>query len=161
MITVVSDTSPLHYLLLVGAIDVLPVLFQEVLLPRAVLMELQQPRTPQLVFEWAAQLPAWVRIQEPSRIDETIGLGAGETAAISLAVELHAPAILMDERRGRFEAEKRGLLPVGTLNLLDAADARGLLDFEEMARRLQQTNFRIDPAIIDKLIQRARQRRSA
>jgi predicted nucleic acid-binding protein len=33
MTTVISDTSPINYLVLIGAIDVLPKLFQEVLIP--------------------------------------------------------------------------------------------------------------------------------
>ncbi len=42
---VVSDTSPLNYLVLIGAIDVLPKLFGEVYAPPAVIQEFQHPRT--------------------------------------------------------------------------------------------------------------------
>jgi predicted nucleic acid-binding protein len=40
MIVVVSDTSPLHYLVLVEQVEVLPRLFDEVLVPPAVLREM-------------------------------------------------------------------------------------------------------------------------
>jgi predicted nucleic acid-binding protein len=43
---VVSDTSPLNYLVLIGQIDVLPVLFTKVLIPDGVLSELVNPATP-------------------------------------------------------------------------------------------------------------------
>lgn len=42
-------------------------------------------------------------------------LHAGERDAISLALTVHADAVLMDERHGRQEAENRGLKPIGTL----------------------------------------------
>ena len=38
--TVVADTTPLNYLVLVNAIDVLPAMFGEVLTPQAVIGEL-------------------------------------------------------------------------------------------------------------------------
>jgi len=44
-------------------------------------------------------------------------LHAGERDAISLALTVHADAVLMDERRGRQEAENRGLKPIGTLGV--------------------------------------------
>jgi len=68
---------------------------------------------------------------------------------------------LIDEREGRLAAEQRGILPVGTLNILDSADLRGLLNFEETVMRLRQTNFHIDPAIIETLIERVRTRKSS
>ena len=52
---VVSDTSPLIYLNLVGAIDILPQLFGGVYVPGAVLQEIKDSRNPQLepVRGWA------------------------------------------------------------------------------------------------------------
>jgi len=44
---VVSDTSPLNYLVLIGADHVLPALFGQVVAPPAVLAELQRTKTPQ------------------------------------------------------------------------------------------------------------------
>jgi predicted nucleic acid-binding protein len=48
-VIVVSDTSPLNYLLLIQAIDVLPQLFREVLVPTAVVMELSNSKAPAIV----------------------------------------------------------------------------------------------------------------
>lgn len=42
---VVSDMGPLHYLILIGAEHVLPCLFDRVLIPPAVLDELNHPNT--------------------------------------------------------------------------------------------------------------------
>jgi predicted nucleic acid-binding protein len=43
---VVSDTSPLHYLILCGAGTARPRLFSQVVIPPTVFRELQQPNTP-------------------------------------------------------------------------------------------------------------------
>jgi len=91
---IVSDTSPLNYLILIEAIEVLPKLFDEVLIPPAVYSELQNPRTPAAVYRLAAALPSWAKVRSPAHIDPAIALGAGETEAIALAIELRIPAIL-------------------------------------------------------------------
>lgn len=158
MTTVVSDTSPIHYLLLIGEIHLLPALFKEVLIPPAVFAELSHSHTPPVVTAWIQQLPPWAKIRRPSSIDPALALDAGETEAISLALELNLPAILIDERRGRLAAESRGILAIGTLNILDAADVRKLVNLEQAVARLRRTNFHIADAIIDALLERARAR---
>ena len=90
-----------------------------------------------------------------------MGLDPGETDAISLALELKIPAILIDERRGRLAAERCGISAMGTLNILEAADTRGLVDFEDAIARLRSTNFHVSDALIDALIAKRRTRRSS
>src|SRR5205814_3628976 len=69
-------------------------------------------------------------------------LDAGEREAISLASELQAILLLMDERDGVTIARHRGLKVVGTLAALDLAAARGLVDLQTMFDRLRATTFR-------------------
>ena len=66
----------------------------------------------------------------------------GERAAIQLACALRADLVLMDDRKGVLAAERKGLLVTGTLGVLDIAAERGLVDFAETVRELEQTNFR-------------------
>jgi len=101
---VVSDTSPLHYLILCGAESVLPRLFERVVIPPTVFAELQQSNTPAAVQQWVRGLPAWGAVQKPSAIDSTLQVDAGEREAISLAREIHAAALLIDDRAGRLAA---------------------------------------------------------
>jgi hypothetical protein len=96
---VVSDTSPLNYLVLIEQVQVLPMLFGRVVVPPAVMTELQHAGAPDAVRAWAASPPAWLEIQPPARMEPLLGLGAGEAQAIRLAQELHADAVLIDERR--------------------------------------------------------------
>jgi predicted nucleic acid-binding protein len=68
---VVSDTSPLHYLILCGVDTVLARLFDRVVIPPTVFAELQHPNTPPPVQEWMRTLPAWVAVQKPDSIDQS------------------------------------------------------------------------------------------
>ena len=124
---VLSDTSPINYLVLIGHVDVLPALFGEVILPAVVQGELLHPGAPQVVRDWLANPPSWHMIRHATQVDATIQLGAGEIEAISLAVELGADLVLMDDRVGRRTAEARGVPVAGTLNVLVAAAERDLL----------------------------------
>jgi predicted nucleic acid-binding protein len=53
---VVSDASPVNYLVLIDAISVLPALFGEVFIPRAVWSELCSNDSPPMVRGWAVSL---------------------------------------------------------------------------------------------------------
>ena len=98
MSLVVSDTTPLNYLILIGQIDVLPLLFGTLLVPPAVIHEMEHPKAPADVARWARNLPAWIEVKAPLK-DLHLGIGAGEDEAISLAVELGDAAILMDDKK--------------------------------------------------------------
>ena len=60
---VVCDTSPLNYLILVGTEGVLPVLFEQVLAPPAVLLEMRHVKAPERVRRWAVVPPAWLEVR--------------------------------------------------------------------------------------------------
>jgi predicted nucleic acid-binding protein len=63
MRVVLSDTSPLRYLVLIGESEVLHALYDRVLIPESVADELNQPHTPDIVRQWISQPPAWVQIE--------------------------------------------------------------------------------------------------
>jgi hypothetical protein len=80
---VVSDTTPLNYLVLIGAADVLPQLFDEVFTAQAVVRELSDSRTPQAVRQWIQKPPQWLRIQSPAaRLPSTARLDPGQEKPI-------------------------------------------------------------------------------
>lgn len=154
MSAVVSDTSPLHYLVECSAIEILPALFQEVLIPPTVHRELQHQKTPPPVRAWAQNLPAWVKVQAPAVLDHSLKVDEGEKEAICLAREVKAAAILMDDRKGRVEAVRCGLRVAGTIGLLEAAANRRLVDFTDVIRRLRQTGARLDEEVIQAALAR-------
>jgi predicted nucleic acid-binding protein len=59
-VRVVADTSPLCYLLLIDQIDLLPLLFERVLIPKAVAAELTPTAADRKLREWIAMPPAWL-----------------------------------------------------------------------------------------------------
>lgn len=156
---VVSDTSPICYLLLIGEIDVLASLFGSVLIPEAVAEELGHSAAPNNVRNWAATPPAWVEIRRlatdpASSSDELTRLHRGERAAIRLAEEVSADLLLVDERYARRVAKRRGLEITGLVGVLDRAATEGLIDLQAAVARLAATNFRIHPELLKHLLRR-------
>lgn len=62
---VVADASPLRYLILIEHVHLLPVLYGRVVVPPAVITELNQERTPDLVQAWLSNRPEWLQVQAP------------------------------------------------------------------------------------------------
>src|SRR5207302_1786760 len=137
-------TTPLHYLVLIEAAELLPRLYGRVLIPPSVLAELSHPDAPAEVRNWALQSREWLRVvQLQSPVDPSFAnLDEGERDAILLAVEQRAALLLMDERDGAAVARARNLKVAGTLGVLDVAAARGWVDLPAMFARLRQTSFR-------------------
>jgi predicted nucleic acid-binding protein len=157
---VVSDTSPLNYLVLIGHDAVLASLFTRVLTVPSVIAEMRHPDAPERVRAWAAMPPAWLRVNTPKAIDSSLHLGAGEAEAISLAVELGADAVLIDERKGARAAADRGLFVTGTLGILQLADEKGLIRLVDALAALRATTFRVSEDLFDEMSRRAAQRES-
>jgi predicted nucleic acid-binding protein len=159
---VVSDTTPLNYLILVEAIHVLPALFGRVYAPEAVIRELRHSGTPEPVRGWAESPPDWLIVQNPTEIDPSISLGPGESAAIALAQELKADWVLIDDRRGSRDAQKRGFRVAGTLGILEEAGVRNLVDYTKAASRLvNETNMYLTEDILQQSAQRHHDRKAA
>ena len=109
---VIADTSPINYLIQIGYINLLPRMFERVVLPRAVQTELSSPRAPMPVRRWITTPPTWLEIHDTAGLPQASGLDDGETAAIALAESLHADLLLIDERHSR-RARPRGGARVG------------------------------------------------
>ena len=153
---VVSDTSPVNYLLLIGKIELLPQLLGQVIIPTAVFAELQAEETPQIVREFLENLPEWLEVRQPQFLfDEDLDkLDIGEREAIVLAEELKADILLVDERKGREIALSRNLPVVGTLGILERAAEKGLLEFPETLQKLKTTGFFVAPALEKDFLER-------
>ena len=84
---VVADTTPLSYLISIEQIELLPALYDRVVIPVAVLLEINHPTAPEPIRAWASCLPAWceVRASETTPDATLCRLDAGERYAIQLA----------------------------------------------------------------------------
>ncbi len=156
MKAVISDTSPLSYLLLIGEIEILPELFGAVIVPSCVLKELQHPKAPPEVRQWAQRPPEWLRESSPLYLLTDLDLDPGETEAISLAKEHAGSLLIIDEVKGRAAAALHGILITGTLGILEEASRRNLLDFEDVVKKLTATNFRASKSILAAALARVR-----
>lgn len=152
---VIADTSPIIYLVLIGAIDVLHALYQNIIIPTAVYDELQSEATPAPVTKWITDLPDWFSVRSVTVLldAELPNLDEGEKQAIALFEELNADALIIDDRQGREEAVKRDIFVIGTLGILNAAAEKNLLNLPETIRRLSQTSFRASMKLLDDLLE--------
>ena len=85
-------------------------------------------------------------------------LELGEREAIALAESLRADALIIDEKAGRREAERRKLRGIGTVRVLDDAAEAGLLDLPAALSRLQGFGFYLDNKLLQSLLDRDSER---
>lgn len=149
---VVSDTSPINYLVQIGQIEVLPRLFSRVLVPEAVMAELSATGAPDAVSDWLASAPLWLEVRESSHLIMGTDLDRGEAEALALAMDLGLTA-LIDDRKGRECAAALGVPFVGTIGILNRAAQLQMLDFEECLRDLMATNFHLSKAHLHALLE--------
>ena len=146
---VVADSSPLVALINIGHIDVLPGLFGQVIIPPQISAELGQLGRPQAVRDFIASPPDWLIERLPVAMQPISALHPGELAAISLAQELKADLLLIDDLRGRKAAQDRHIPFTGTIGVLELAADRGLLSLQGAFARLKDTDFWISPQLLD------------
>jgi hypothetical protein len=127
---IVSNTSPLINLAMIGELDLIQKLYGTIYIPPAVFDE--------IVIQGKGQAGAeqiknsdWIKVQP---IKNTLlvkslylELDKGEAEAIILAIEMSAHLILLDEKRGRNIATKFNLRPLGLLGILIQAKKTGLI----------------------------------
>lgn len=152
---VVSNTSPIAYLVLIEQIELLPRLFNQVVIPETVRDELSAPKAPPAVQQWITLPSSWLTIHPnppQANLDE-LNLDAGERAAIGLAEQLKADLILLDDLAARRLAARRGLALTGVLGILDRAAESNWIDIRAVIARLESTNFRTSTTIVQELLQ--------
>ncbi len=142
--------------MLIGQIDLLASLYEQVVIPSAVAAELRHPKAPAVVQTWVASPPSWCAIRQAQGQPDPalMQLDLGEREAILLAQELRAGAFLTDDLEGRQEAIHRGIAVTGTLGILERAALRALIDLPTVIAQLQATTFYSPPDIIAALLAR-------
>lgn len=127
---VIANTTPLINFAEIGRLELLRQLFSELVVPTAVVVELQAK---DWLFPKAAvaiQAP-FVRIRDP--VDRALatalnrGLHAGEAECIALAMEQPASLLLLDDVAARAVAEHHGVRFTGTVGCLRLAKQLGLI----------------------------------
>ncbi len=107
----ISNTSPLLYLYRIEALDGLPELFTQIWTPMAVGHELQEGRRKGYDGPNPADY-AWLHLMEPRAMPSEwliLDLGAGELAALALALENPTRVVLRDDGLARRIAQAAGM----------------------------------------------------
>jgi len=130
MTKAISNTSPLLYFYRIGEIEWIPKLFDEMWTPDAVKSELLAGRGKGYDVPNPVDFN-WLQITNPKSTPSewlTLDLGAGELAAMALALENPKHVILLDDMLARRTAQAAGLQVWGTLKVLLEAKSQGLVD---------------------------------
>jgi predicted nucleic acid-binding protein len=127
---IVSDTSPISNLAAIAQLKLLQQLYGNVVIPTAVYQEIiNSGDTDPAVL--AIKSVNWIQTLSITNTElfQTLqnNLDIGEAEAITLAVELNAHRLIVDERKGRKEAIRLGLRVTGILGILLAAKQQGLV----------------------------------
>jgi len=152
---VISDTSPITNLLQVNQLHLLEKIFGKVIITTQVYSELSE-----LTFQKTEiDKLNCLSVSEPHNTqlicDLEKHLDIGEASSIALALEIHADFLLIDERKGREEAEKRGLKITGVIGvLLRAKNEKHISEVKPILDKLQQeAGFRIHPDLYKKVLE--------
>ncbi len=118
---IVSDTTALSTLYLIGRLDWLPQLFGQVFIPPSVNEELQELIRSGYDLK-AIESAEWLVVQEVKNQAVVMQLhkelDLGESEAIALALEVQADYLLIDERKGSQRALELGVPTIGLLRVI-------------------------------------------
>ena len=156
---VVADTGPLIALARAEYLQLLQGLYQEVIIPPAVHTELclgsERPGSKQLA---GAMEQGWLQIRKPpdsttlSLSELVLILDIGEAEAIVLAEKVDCRFLLIDERKGRAVAKRRGVPVAGIAGVLLAAKKRGFVDeVLPIVKSLEEAGYRMSAALISEI----------
>lgn len=144
---IVSDTTPISELAKVNYLSLLPKLFGRVVIPQGVYDELTTGNHPAaLLVEGLSWLDVVVvnntlAVEKLQQIDN---LDFGESEAISLAEEIEADLLLIDEKAARRVAKTRNLPLIGTMGVLLLAKGHGYIEcVKDILDQMQQQGTRI------------------
>lgn len=154
--TVVADTTPINYLVLIDEVELLPALFERVLMPVAAASELKDPAAPAKVRQWFTVAPAWLEVRTAAAISSPVldSLDPGERESIQLALDLGISTVLLDEYKARTVARTFDLQVRGTLGILERGAQLGKADFRAALQRLERTSFRLSNSVRAEFMER-------
>lgn len=158
---VVADAGPLIGISRVGRLPLLRDLYGTLLIPEQVREELRlSSNKPGSHAVLEAMQDRWICCVPICDVNQAFRLGrfidAGEAEAIQLAIEQQAELLLIDDRRGRKAAQKRGVPIIGTGGMLVVAKKAGLLDnIAPVIAALTQAGYRLSPLLSEHILKLA------
>lgn len=137
----VVNSTPLIALSIVGRLNLLPALLDDVVIPASVHEEVVGEGRGRPGSAEVSEAE-WLTVRRPQETSplpaEVMGLDQGEIDVILLAQEVEADWVLIDEKLARQIAKAVGLQVRGTLGVLLAAYRTGLLSREDSLRAVRE-----------------------
>ena len=152
---VVSDTSAITNLLQVRQLHLLKTLFGKVVITPQVYAELSELEFQKTEIDKLDWLSVYEAQNKQLILDLEKHLDEGEASSIVLALEMKADYLLIDEHKGREEAEKLGLRITGVIGVLLRAKSEKYIDqVKPILDQLQlEANFRIHPSLYQRVLE--------
>jgi predicted nucleic acid-binding protein len=158
---VVVNATPIIALALVGRLNLLQLLYDEVIVPPAVRDEVLAGG-PGAVGAAQMRQATWIRVvalQDPQRADLLSDLDRGEAEVLSLAQEMGADLVIIDERLARRHAKRVGLRLTGTLGVLHKAKSLGFVPaVEPLINQLLEGGIHLSDAVVAEALELAGER---
>ncbi|MDZ8064475.1 MAG: DUF3368 domain-containing protein [Nostoc sp. DedQUE08] len=156
---VISDTSAITSLAAINHLKLLPQLYNQVTIPEAVYRELADIDLP-VPGTIEVQTASWLEVRQVinrevvERLQNEVTLDPGESEAIALALELDADLLLIDERRGRAEANRLGVKITGLLDILVEAKRKKLIVAVKplIDALIATSEFRVSSALYNQIL---------
>jgi predicted nucleic acid-binding protein len=151
----VVNASPLIALSKIGRLELLEAPGRRIVLPSAVVDEVlagptNDPARNALANGWGAERPP----VPPSPDVLEWGLGAGETAVLSLARSDPGSRAGVDDAAARSCARTLGISAIGTLGVVLGARRTGRIpSASEVLRALRAAGFRLDTAVVARALE--------
>ncbi len=152
---VVSNSTPLIHLSAMGRLDLLPQLFDEIVIANEVYEEVvlkgqDRPAASEV------QAAKWIQRRAiNNRLACAIlqhSLDLGESATIVLAIELAADLTILDDRLARNQAQALSIKITGTVGILLMAAEQGIVHFQQALDALLATGFRLSAVEYQRVI---------
>lgn len=153
---VVSNTGPLIALDACNQLDLLPSLYARITVPKEVVHELARGGATGLPSGLTYNHLTWIEVQtlaNPPSSALLARLDPGEAEVITLALEIGANLVLIDEQRGAKIAREQGLTVLGSVGILLLAKKKGLLsEVKPHVLEMHAKGVRLSDSFMEKAI---------
>jgi uncharacterized protein len=157
---VISNTSPLFYLHRLRHLNLLQKLYQQIIVPEAVVDELNAGRdlgedVPNVEdYDWIEVRP----VRAPELVRLITDLGAGEAQVLTLAIEEPGSLVILDDRLAREVARMRNIRITGTAGVILKAKQEGHISaVAPLLNRLIELDFRLSDNVKARILKLAQE----
>jgi uncharacterized protein len=127
---IISNTSPLIALQKINKLTLLEKVFRKILIPDIIYKELTYGCSIQKIQNINTACNSFIEVVKIDNINHTFKrkLDLGEINVLSLALDMRANLILIDDRKAFNEAKELGFKVASTLTFLKVAQTKGFID---------------------------------